>query len=235
VKPKILLVDDEENILEQMHWALEPDYQVFTTASEAGARETFEHEKPPVVTLDLSLNPQNPDDLGGLRLLKQMLFQEPSTRVIIVTANRDDINALQAIRLGAFDYYSKPVRLDEIKITIQRAFHIHQVKQRIQQSFSGFEEGFYRIVGKLATIQDVFRPIDVVAGSGHNPTDMNLKFAKRVLEMEFVKEALSRNRGIVSRAAKDLGISRVNLYDLIDKYNIRVQEFKMDRSAATNR
>jgi DNA-binding NtrC family response regulator len=232
VKPKILLVDDEDNILEQMQWALEPDYQVFTTASEAQALEAFGHEKPPVVTLDLSLNPQDPGDLGGLRLLKQMLFQEPSTQVIIVTANRDDTNTLRAIQLGAFDYYSKPVRLDEIKITIQRAFHIHHVKQRIRQSFSGVEEGFHEMIAKLASTQDVFRSIDVVAGSGHEPTDVNLKFAKRLLEMEFVKKALSRNRGIVSRAARELGISRVNLYDLIDKHNIRVQEFKMGRSAA---
>src|ERR1041385_7271181 len=109
VKPKILLVDDEENILKQMRWALDPHYQVFTTSNEGKALETFEHERPPVVTLDLSLNAQKPADLGGFRLLKQMLFQEPSTQVIIVTANNEDTNALRAIRLGAFDYYSKPI------------------------------------------------------------------------------------------------------------------------------
>jgi len=61
----------------------------------------------------------------------------------------------------------------------------------------------------------------------HIPTDVNLKFAKKALEMDFVRKALSQNKGIVSRAARELGISRVNLYELIQKYNIHIQEFKM--------
>jgi Response regulator containing CheY-like receiver, AAA-type ATPase, and DNA-binding domains len=80
VNPKILLVDDEENILKQMRWALEPDYQVLTSSIEGEALSLFEKEKPAVVTLDLSLNPHNPADLGGMRLLEQILSQEPSTR-----------------------------------------------------------------------------------------------------------------------------------------------------------
>jgi DNA-binding NtrC family response regulator len=48
--------------------------------------------------------------------------------------------------------------------------------------------------------------------------------------MDFVKKALSRNRGVVSRAARELGISRVNLYELIEKCNIRLQEFKISRA-----
>jgi DNA-binding NtrC family response regulator len=48
--------------------------------------------------------------------------------------------------------------------------------------------------------------------------------------MDFVKKALYRNGGIVSRAARELGISRVNLYELIEKYNIRIQEFKALRA-----
>ena len=73
MKPKIMLVDDEENILKQMRWALEPDYDVFTTSDEGEAMSIFERQKPPVVTLDLSLNPLNPADLGGLRVLEQIL------------------------------------------------------------------------------------------------------------------------------------------------------------------
>ena len=49
------------------------------------------------------------------------------------------------------------------------------------------------------------------------------------MEIDYVKRALSRNKGVVSRAAKDLGISRVNLYELIDKYKIQIQEFKVPR------
>jgi DNA-binding NtrC family response regulator len=60
----------------------------------------------------------------------------------------------------------------------------------------------------------------------YSRSDVNLKLAKKAIEIDFVKKALSRNKGIVSRAARELGISRVNLYDLIQKYDIRIQEFK---------
>jgi regulatory Fis family protein len=49
------------------------------------------------------------------------------------------------------------------------------------------------------------------------------------MEIDYITRALSRNKGVVSRAAKDLGISRVNLYELIDKYKIQIQEFKVTR------
>ena len=73
----------------------------------------------------------------------------------------------------------------------------------------------------------VIKPRDLGFPLDHIPTDVNLKFAKKALEMDFVRKALSQNKGIVSRAARELGISRVNLYELIQKYNIHIQEFKM--------
>ena len=98
MKPKVLLVDDEENILEQMRSALEAEYEVFTASNESEALKTFERERTAVVTLDLSLNPGNPEDLTGLGLLERMLAQEPATRVIVVTANNDQTTALRARR-----------------------------------------------------------------------------------------------------------------------------------------
>ena len=161
---KILLVDDEENILNQMRWALQPEYQVLTTSNEGEALAIFEKEKPPVVTLDLSLNAQNPADLGGIRLLEQMLDQDPAARIIVITGNNDEANAIHAVRLGAFDYYPKPIRLEEIKVIIQRAFHIYTLQQRIQTSPDA-EEGFHGIIGKSKAIQEISRFIMRVAPS----------------------------------------------------------------------
>jgi DNA-binding NtrC family response regulator len=50
--------------------------------------------------------------------------------------------------------------------------------------------------------------------------------------MDFVRKALRRNGGIISRAARELGISRVNLYELMERYNIRIQEFKTIKAGA---
>jgi two-component system NtrC family response regulator len=165
VKPKIMLVDDEENILKQMRWALEPDYDVFTTSDEGEAMSIFERQKPPVVTLDLSLNTLNPADLGGLRVLEQILSQEPATRAIVITGNDEDVNAMRAVRLGALDYYAKPIRLEELKVMIKRAFHIHQLQQRVQQSDPTLDDAFHGIVGSSKIMKDIFRFIQRVAAS----------------------------------------------------------------------
>jgi DNA-binding NtrC family response regulator len=74
------------------------------------------------------------------------------------------------------------------------------------------------------------KPSDLGFALDQIPTDVNLKFAKKAIEMDFVKKALSRNHGVVSRAARELGISRVNLYELIEKYSLRLQDFKMLRA-----
>lgn len=164
MKAKVLLVDDEENILEQMSSALEAEYDVFTASNEMEAITTFEREKAAVVTLDLSLKPGNPRDLSGLGLLERILAQEPSTRVIVVTGNNDQTTALQAVRLGAFDYYSKPVRLEDLKVMIQRACHIYRIYQRLhQQSYFGAGNEFHGIVGNSKSMQDIFRFVERVA------------------------------------------------------------------------
>ncbi|MGH7809942.1 MAG: helix-turn-helix domain-containing protein [Candidatus Binatia bacterium] len=75
------------------------------------------------------------------------------------------------------------------------------------------------------------KPSDLGFALDQIPTDVNLKFARKAIEKDFVQKALHRNGGIVSRAARELGVSRVNLYELIDKYDIRVQEFKAIRTA----
>jgi two-component system NtrC family response regulator len=165
VKPKILLVDDEENILKQMRWALEADYEVLSTSNEGEAMSLFERDKPPVVTLDLSLNPHNSADLGGMRLLEQMLSQTPTTRAIMITGNDDDANAMRAVRLGALDYYAKPIRLEELKVMIKRAFHIHQLQQRVQQQDQAAADGLNGIVGASKAMKDISRFIQRVAAS----------------------------------------------------------------------
>ena len=220
MKPRILIVDEEEDVLAQIRPALEFDYEIFTATKEEEARQIFADKKPAVVTLELSLNKENPDDVTGLRLLEQFLKRAPSTRVVVITASKEESSALEAVRLGAFDYCSKPIRLDEIKLIVRRAFHMQHLQQRLQETC---------LQENSLNIPHVLKPTEF-SFAGRIPAGINLKFAKKAIEADFIKKALSRNNGIVSRAAKDLGISRVNLYELIDRYNIKIQEFKAIRS-----
>ena len=215
MKPRILIIDGEENLIDQIRSAMEFDYEILTAAKEEEARQIFAEKKPAVVTLELSLNKENPDDVTGLRVLEQFLRDAPSTRVVVITANKKESSALEAVRLGAFDYCSKPVRLEEITFIVRRAFHMQQLQQKLQES--------------CLNVARPLRPSDRGFANPF-PADINLKFAKKAIEADFIKKALSRNSGIVSRAAKDLGISRVNLYELMDRYKIQIQEFKAERS-----
>jgi DNA-binding LacI/PurR family transcriptional regulator len=95
----MLIVDEEENFVKQMRWALEFNYEILTASEESEARQIFADTTPAVVTLDLSLNQKNPDDLAGLRLLAEFLKQAPSTRVIIITGNKEESSAFAG---GAF-------------------------------------------------------------------------------------------------------------------------------------
>jgi len=217
VKSKILLVDDEENVLTQMRLVFEPDYEALISSNEEEAIQVFRDNKPAVVISDLCLKPHDPSDLGGMRLLERILSEEPATRVIIVTANNQQTNALRAIQLGASDYYSKPIRVEDLKVMVQRALHLHVLQQKL-----------YRAHSRSGT--EIVESIGQAKDTGDIPLDFNLKLAKKAIEIDFVKKALARNNGIVSRAARELGISRVNLYELVQKYSIQIQEFKLQRS-----
>jgi transcriptional regulator with GAF, ATPase, and Fis domain len=102
----------------------------------------------------------------------------------------------------------------------------------LTHSWPGNVRELENVISRSAVLSPnrVLKPSDLGFGLDHNPIDVNLKFAKKAIEIDFVKKALARNKGIVSRAAKDLGISRVNLYDLMQKYSIRIQDFKLPRS-----
>jgi DNA-binding NtrC family response regulator len=225
VKPKILLVDDEDQLLAQMRWVLDADYEILTATNERDALNAFAAERPPVAVVDLSLNRASPLDLGGLRLIEKFLEQDPATRIIVVTGIEDDSNALQAVRLGAYDYYSKPIRLADLKVMIQRAVEVHRIHQRLNSIQAGANRTLENQIqsGPLPLINGPGREIESIGN------EVNLKLAKKAIELEFVKKALAKNNGIVSRAARELGISRVNLYELIEKHKIGINEFKAVR------
>jgi len=185
-------------------------------------------ERPSVAVVDLSLNRASPLDLGGLRLIEKFLEQDPATRIIVITGNEDDTNALRAVRMGASDYYSKPIRLADLKVMIQRAVEVHRIHQRLNRIQAGANRTLENQIqsGPSPLPNNPGRDIESIGN------EVNLKLAKKAIELEFVKKALAKNNGIVSRAARELGISRVNLYELIEKHNIGVSEFKVSRPRA---
>src|SRR3972149_3522702 len=113
MKPKLLIVDDDEGIRTQMRWALAADYDVQLAGDRAAATESFRSIRPPVVLLDLGLppNPGTPDE--GLATLSDLLSIDNLAKIVIISGQGEKEVALRAVGSGAYDFLGKPVEMDE--------------------------------------------------------------------------------------------------------------------------
>jgi two-component system, NtrC family, response regulator len=124
---RLLVVDDQEGIRTQMRWGLSDSFEVSVAGSPDEARQAIRKEKFDAVTLDLGLPPDPDGSTEGLRLLEEFLGHDPTMKVVVLTGNTDRENAVRAVQLGAFDYYLKPVNLDELRLILQRACHLSRL------------------------------------------------------------------------------------------------------------
>ncbi|RMF97039.1 MAG: PEP-CTERM-box response regulator transcription factor [Candidatus Schekmanbacteria bacterium] len=163
-KASLLIVEDDRETLKQLEWAFSKFYKVFKADNPKRAIELFEVEKPKVVLLDISLSADS-EEKEGLALLEKFLSINPITKVIIVTGHDEDKTAIKAIRLGATDYYVKPIKPPELRAMVERAFHIANIELKsIANSRRKLEENRYGdIIGSCPEIKKVFNFIDSVA------------------------------------------------------------------------
>src|SRR6186997_3406467 len=119
IKPKLLVVDDDESIRTQVKYALRDDYTLWFAEDRAQAMALFHEVQPGVVSLDLGLPPDADGAEEGLKTLDEILRAAPSTKVVVVTGNGERENALRAVQLGAFDYQLKPIDLEEYKVVLR--------------------------------------------------------------------------------------------------------------------
>src|SRR5258707_13993984 len=112
MKPKLLIVDDDEEIRTQMRWALAPDYEVILPEDRPAALERFRAAHPVVVLLDLGLPPHPGTTEEGLLALSELLQIDSSAKIVIVSGQGEKGPALRAIGAGAYDFVGKPVEMD---------------------------------------------------------------------------------------------------------------------------
>jgi len=163
-KPKLLIVEDDTSIATQMKWALAQDYEVFLAEDRASALEVFIKEQPSVVTLDLGLPPHPGEVKEGFMALTEMLSQESLVKVVVITGQGEKDHALKAIGEGAYDFFCKPIQIDELKVVLNRAFYVSQLEREyreLQQQLSS--ESFEGMLGTSPQIQEVFSSIRKVA------------------------------------------------------------------------
>lgn len=164
-KTKILVVDDDEPIRKQIKWALSEEYYVLLAEDVDAALKLLKEEKPSIMLLDLGLSPYSSSGEEGMDLLQAAVVTSPGTKIIIVTGNESKENALKAIKMGAHDYYQKPINAEELKIIIRRALHIQKLEQEnleLQKKIEQ-ESKFENIIGNCPQIEEIFSLLRKVA------------------------------------------------------------------------
>jgi len=168
-KAKILVVDDDLGMLKQLKWALDGEYEVLTASNREEALEKFKENKPDLIALDVDLNGTDKTSREGLDILEELKVNNGySNKVIMITGNDTKEIALEAIQKGAFDYYLKPVNVDELKVILKRALYIQNLEKENRRLEDELHHKFKfeDMVGSSEKMQDVFSLIRRVA-----PTD----------------------------------------------------------------
>ncbi len=194
----ILLVEDDYALRAQVRFALEEQFTVFEAGNYPEAVNVLNGREIPYVILDLGLPPHENSTDEGMRLLRYILGNF-STKVIILTGQRTEDAAVEAIRSGAFDYIVKPVSMEKIMFSIDRAILFRETEARLEK------QGVKKVT------------FDVEVGRGLQP-------AREEAEKNIILKMLRDTNFNVYKSAKLLGVKRESLYYFIKKFGLRREE-----------
>ena len=139
VMRKLLVVEDDEGLQRQLRWSYE-HYEVIIAGDRDAAIAAIREHGPAVVTLDLGL-PPDPDGVSeGFATLAALLQIAPRTKIIVASGHGARESARRAIAEGAFDFYAKPIDIDELGLIVGRAFHVADLEDenlRLAESVKG--------------------------------------------------------------------------------------------------
>ena len=162
----ILLVDDEERILKSLGRALrEEGHDVIATSRAREARGLLGRRGFDVLVLDNRM-----PDVTGLELIRDVAESIPEgdrPQIVMMTAHATVESAIEAMKLGAFDYLQKPFEIEELLVVVRRALEHHKLRTQNRYLLAEREEEFnhYGIVGRSEVIQELIRKLELVAQS----------------------------------------------------------------------
>ena len=160
---KILIVDDEENIRRIFKKALEKkNYTVHTAPNAEDALQKIKNQKYFLIFSDIFM-----DGMSGLALLKEVKKISPQAKVVVMTAQDTMNNTIEAMRIGAYDYISKPFDFEVIYTLVARVESNRETQIPSQSEIAGKvdEDSVESIVGKSKVMQDIFKTIGKSATS----------------------------------------------------------------------
>jgi len=163
--PPLLIVEDDLALQKQLKWSLDR-FESVLADDVASAVLQFRRHGPAVVTMDLGLPPDQDSVSEGFKCLEKLMELDPAVKVIVLTGQNDQANALRAIRMGAYDFLAKPVDPDVLALTVERAYRLYELQrenlrlQTLQQT-----DALGGMVTRDAGMQRICRTIEKVAGT----------------------------------------------------------------------
>jgi two-component system NtrC family response regulator len=167
-RAKLLIVEDDEGLQRQLRWAYD-DYEVLVASNRDAAINLLRAEEPPVVTLDLGLPPDPNGVTEGFATLETILSLKPETKVIVASGHGARESALRAIASGAYDFYQKPVDIDQLGLIVRRAFQLHGIEtenRKLEERVGEDQTVLGTMITGAPEMLKVARTIERVANTG---------------------------------------------------------------------
>ena len=159
--PTILIVDDEKSILKSLSGILmDEGFETITASNGYEALKLIESEVPDLVLLDIWM-----PGIDGIDTLKEILKNHPGTQVIMISGHGTIETAVNATKLGAFDFIEKPLNIDRVIVAINNALNFHRIEEENRYLRKKTIEK-YAITGNSAPIAELKKQIGIAA-----PTD----------------------------------------------------------------
>jgi len=160
----LLIVEDDVGLQSQLRWSFD-DYDVVIGGDRSMALDLLRRHEPAVVLQDLGLPPDAAGTTEGFATITEVLQEAPHTKVIVVTGNGDRDNAVKSIGCGAYDFCSKPLDLEVLRLIVSRAFRVHELEaenRKLRSQSAGVLEG---IIGSSEAMLDACRLVEKVSPS----------------------------------------------------------------------
>ena len=124
----LLIVEDDLALQKQIKWAMDR-FESVTANDRESALVQMRRHNPAVVTMDLGLPPDADSVSEGFKLLEQLLAISPDTKIIVLTGQNDQANALRAVVFGAYDFFAKPFEPELLGLIVERAFRMFDLQK----------------------------------------------------------------------------------------------------------
>ncbi|WP_447977145.1 sigma-54-dependent transcriptional regulator [Candidatus Nitrospira bockiana] len=160
MKKRVLLIDDEVSIRTSIKMVLEPTYEVVSAGDGEEGIRMFRSHEPDLVLLDIML-----PGMDGLGVLKTIRDHDARLPVVMLTATKTVKTAVDAMKMGAADYITKPFDVDELRLIVARTLETGELERevRVLRAQVAHRYGFDNLIGKSPAMREIYAKIAQVA------------------------------------------------------------------------